>query len=573
MSEPVNPADYAKEGILYEPVIPNIKDWPIYHFSREREKWVSAVADDAVLKIEQYLIEHKKNLHDVIEQSMYMERVRMTDNPWRVDQKDEKAFWGDIKRKLVENEQEQTDGNKTRSQEDDRRLLREITGRYAEEIAGHFKENAYHFAKRAIPFLFSSLLNAAATGGSFRALWDHKKHLQDSVRLCGEIESIRDLATKGTVVLVPTHSSNADSILVGWALHALGLPAFIYGAGLNLFNTKIVAYFMHRLGAYKVDRRKKNAIYLETLKAYSSQAMLANCHTLFFPGGTRSRSGHIEKRVKLGLLGTAVEVQRLNCIAPPPNGGKIFIVPCVIGYHFVLEAKSLVKQYLRSTGREQFYLVGDESNSYLRLLQFFWQFASISSEISLCFGKPMDVFGNFVDKDGQSFTTDGRPVDVSDYFKSKGVITRDPQREDEYTRILGERIAERYKAEYQVFSSHLVSFVAFEMFKKKYRDMDLYALLRIEEEDRQIPVKEFAEVLERVYKRVREMADEGRLRIAEHLFGDTMTVMEHGVKNLGVYHAKRALKFNRSVSVTSDDMSLLYFYHNRLEGYGLEAIV
>ena len=87
--------------------------------------------------------------------------------------------------------------------------------------------------------------------------------------------------------MVPTHFSNLDSILIGWVIHVLGLPPFIYGAGLNLFNIKILAYFMNSLGAYKVDRRKKNPIYLEALKSYSNLAIQEGAHSLFFPGGTR----------------------------------------------------------------------------------------------------------------------------------------------------------------------------------------------------------------------------------------------------------------------------------------------
>ena len=34
--------------------------------------------------------------------------------------------------------------------------------------------------------------------------------------------------------------------------------------------------------------------------------------SLFFPGGTRSRSGGIEKHLKLGLLGTALDAQYMN---------------------------------------------------------------------------------------------------------------------------------------------------------------------------------------------------------------------------------------------------------------------
>jgi glycerol-3-phosphate O-acyltransferase len=35
-------------------------------------------------------------------------------------------------------------------------------------------------------------------------------------------------------------------------------------------------------------------------------------HSLFFPGGTRSRSGMVEKRLKLGLAGTGVEAFARN---------------------------------------------------------------------------------------------------------------------------------------------------------------------------------------------------------------------------------------------------------------------
>ena len=110
--------------------------------------------------------------------------------------------------------------------------------------------------------------------------------------------------------MVPTHFSNLDSVLIAWVIYELGLPPFIYGAGLNLFNIGIFAYFMNSVGAYKVDRRKKNAVYLETLKTYSTLSIQKGCHSLFFPGGTRSRSGKIENVLKMGLLGTAIEAQR-----------------------------------------------------------------------------------------------------------------------------------------------------------------------------------------------------------------------------------------------------------------------
>ena len=74
--------------------------------------------------------------------------------------------------------------------------------------------------------------------------------MQDKIHITGEVEELRELTRKGTIIMVPTHFSNLDSILIGWVISALGLPAFIYGAGLNLFNIRIVAYFINSLSAY-----------------------------------------------------------------------------------------------------------------------------------------------------------------------------------------------------------------------------------------------------------------------------------------------------------------------------------
>jgi len=395
--------------------------------------------------------------------------------------------------------------------------------------------------------------------------------LQERVHLMGEVERLRKLATQGTIILVPTHISNVDSILIGWGLHALGLPAFIYGAGLNLYNNKIIAYFMNRLGAYTVDRRKRNPLYRATLDAYATVATLEGVHGIFFPGGTRSRSGSIESDLKLGLLSTAIEAQRRNFIQPVrAQSDKVFIVPLVMSYHFVLEAKSLIKQYLSRKGEEQYYIDDSESASYLRLLKFIWSTFSQSSNITLAFGKPMDVFGNFVDEDGESHDAQGRWVDKRAYFMSRGEITEDVQRDQEYTRILGERIVERYHVENHVFSSHLVAFVAFQYLKRQHPDLDLYGLLRLPEEERVIPLADYLQMVDRALSRLRALADAGKVHLASHLDNDTRTLVQHGIKNLGIYHAKRPLRWQDESFLRSESMNLLYYYHNRLKGYELE---
>lgn len=559
---------YIQEGILYEPVIPDIHDWPIAQLFRKKPAFLEEVIGESMAQLNRQAGE--KGVMDIIEKAMYLERIRMTEEPWKVDPKDEPRFWAQIKKELVTNEQLEADPSAfmARNQE----MMQRIVSRYAHEIASTFKPGSYHFAKRFLPLFFSTLLNASG-GKTLKSVIYHNVQLQERVNLVGETEAIRNLASKGTIVLVPTHLSNVDSILVGWGLHALGLPAFIYGAGLNLFNTQILGYFMNRLGAYKVDRRKKNPVYRETLNAYSTIAMLEGVHSLFFPGGTRSRSGTIEKHLKLGLLGTAVEAQRRNFLHGARSGReKIFVVPLVMSYHFVLEAASLIKQHLTRVGQEQYYILDGQPASYTKFLRFVWTTFSSSSDIVLAFGKPMDIFGNFVDAEGQSYDHRGQRIDIAQYFMSRGRITEDVQRDHEYTRMLGERIVERFHVENRVFSSHLVAFVAFELLKAKFPSLDLFGLLRIPEDERTLPLSAYREALERVLTQLRHLSDRGKVHLAPHLVNDAGTIIEHGIKNLGIYHPKRPLRYQNEHSLVAESMNLLYYYHNRLEGYELERL-
>jgi hypothetical protein len=58
--------------------------------------------------------------------------------------------------------------------------------------------------------------------------------LEGNIHLQGELRALRALATRGTIILAPTHVSNVDSLVMGLVIHRLGLPPFAYGAGLNL---------------------------------------------------------------------------------------------------------------------------------------------------------------------------------------------------------------------------------------------------------------------------------------------------------------------------------------------------
>lgn len=539
--------------------------------ARERKEFVKKVASLSEERILDLIGKNPEILKEELETTLYREKLRIKQNPWDVDPDDEGPFWGEVKNNLLQIHSE-VSLTKAKKLEAYKAVLSKITSRYSEEIASNFKATHYKFTRRVVTYGFSRLLNAARVKG-FGSLFSNQYTLQDKIQITGQTAQIRELATKGTIIMVPTHFSNLDSVLIGWIISVLGMPPFIYGAGLNLFNISIFAYFMNALGAYKVDRRKKNLMYLETLKTYSKEAIRFGCHSLFFPGGTRSRSGIIESKLKLGLLSTAIEAQRANFQQGISDvSGKIFIVPVTINYHFVLEAPSLIQDYLSQTGQERYYKENDEfSNSY-KISKFLFKFFTKGSDISVSIGRAMDVMGNYVDQDGNSIDKWGREVNTEEYFMSNGKVTVDAQREEEYTQMLGKRIVQEFHKINRVFSSHLVAFVAFELIQTKNAKMDLFDLIRLPQEDLVVGYEEFKAACQVALDKIFELKALGKIDAAPHLYRSMDEIITHGLENVGMYHAKRPLIKNKEGNLATEDMSLLYFYHNRLHGYGLEKL-
>jgi glycerol-3-phosphate O-acyltransferase len=412
------------------------------------------------------------------------------------------------------------------------------------------------------------LLNAARVKG-FKSIFSRQLDLQDQIHVVGEPEQLRKLAKIGTIVLVPTHFSNLDSVLIGWVIQFLGLPPFIYGAGLNLFNIKILAYFMNSLGAYKLDRRKKNPIYLETFTEYSKRALEWGCHSLFFPGGTRSRSGQIENSLKLGLLGTAIEAQRSLISDHGKQAKPIFIVPVVINYQFTLEAPSLINEHLKRTGRERYYRESDAFSNSKKMATFLMKFFTKKSDISVSIGRGLDVLGNYVNDQGQSLDQHGKVIDIKDYFLSNGKVNVDKQRENTYVQILSKKIVEEYYKNNRVYSSHLVAYTAFKMLERKNTKLDLYSILRLSEDDLTLDYEAFKKSFKKLRKVILELNEQDKVDVNDKFKNKVDESIIYGLNNVGMYHAKRPLiKVKNQILILN--ASTLYYYHNRLEGYGLE---
>jgi len=548
-----------EKNTIYPHVLPEIEDWPIYKLSEDRRRFVK--------EIEQHTLEHfmekdAATLRDIIAKTVYLERIRIKEEPWKVDPPKERQFWKKIRRQLVAHS---LDSEEAAATETHRQILQQILHRYAEEIVGTFNKKTFLFARKFLTMFFTRLLNTAAA----KSIWGSKHRLYDRMLVRGDIETVQNLFKKGNIVVVPTHFSNLDSILIGYALDTFaGLPSFSYGAGLNLYNAGFAAYFMNRLGAYRVDRRKKNQIYLETLKTMSNLSIQRGVNSLFFPGGTRSRSGELETKLKMGLLGTVLQAQR-ELYAKGENT-KVFVIPLVLSYHFVLEAPFLIEQHLRRMGKERYFRSKDDFNNVWKVLQFAWKFFSKSNTITVSFGQPLDVLGNEVDAEGNSFDQYGNLIDVREYFQWRGEIKPDAQRENEYTKILAEKIVERYYKDNIVLSSHLVSFAAFQILQRENAKLDLYGVLRLPTDDFLFEKEIMQSVVGQLQATLTNMEQAGKVKLSEQISWPVDDLIADGIKRLGNYHLQKPLKYNKKGEIVSESFKLLYFYHNRLENYGLK---
>lgn len=539
-------------------IITDLEEWPITKFYTKRTEFIKALNEYTFSRLQ----EKNVDLISVLEKTIYMEKQRVKNKPWKVDPPDDEEYWSSLGKDLagaisLENREQIA-----------KEMVIRIINRYAEEIVGGFLPKTFRFARNALTAIFKRLFNRIRFPYLFKA-WGPKSELFNKIQVSGSIDEVRSIFEMGTVILVPNHFSNLDSILLGYAIDAkVGIPAFTWGAGLNLFDYEILARYMNRLGTYRVDRRKKNPIYLETLKAMSSLSQHFGLNNIFFPGGTRSRSGAMEKNLKLGLLQSTLEAQRLNL--QHKTGKKIYIVPVVLGYHFVLEANRLIEGHLRQAGREKYTRIGSGTSKLKKTWVVFKNILRNETDVSIHFCKPIDVVGNNVDINGDSFDQTGKKVDIKDYFTLDDLVNKDNQREKVYTQILATKILDSYYKENIILSSHLLAFVAFRLAYQQFDGISVYEMMNRLNKKFKIDAGLLHKELSQVIAKLILKEEAGEVMLSDTVRSGATETIKEGIYKLGLFHQKKPL-FRKNVnSFSSESFKLLYYYHNRLNGFGIE---
>ncbi|MBL4684782.1 MAG: 1-acyl-sn-glycerol-3-phosphate acyltransferase [Nannocystaceae bacterium] len=529
--------------------VPRPDDPKIFWFNSERDDIVQQVVSRIM---ERYADEEAAEL--ILNDCAYHE-VRRLENRTDDSAKRELDQWRGIIRRVSR-----------MSMEGKHETLRAIALDMAKDVAGNFDPRVYGFASKAVPGLLTAAMNPSKL---LRNVLDSGSRMDELVSVEGPIDKIRHLSKRGTIVLVPTHSSNLDSLAIAWALYREGISPVVYGAGKNLFSNPIISFFMHNLGAYRVDRRVRAGLYKEVLKTYSCVTIERGYHSLFFPGGTRSRSGAIERRLKLGLAGTGVEAFSRNQVRGVDR--PVYFVPATINYALVLEAETLIDDHLKEQGRARYIIEDDEFSRIERWVSFFDKFFGLDSACVVRFAEPVDPFGNPVDEQGRSIAPDGRTIDASDYVKRRGTPVVDHARDAAYTRELGKTIARAYETETVIMPTQLVAHVIFRRLVRATPGLDLFSRLR-HRGDVAIPCDELAVEIGETRDRLLGLADAGKVHAAGVLRRESPDrLLDRALGAWGGYHSKSIAKVVNG-SVIADDPNLLLFYQNRVRNFACDLV-
>lgn len=189
------------------------------------------------------------------------------------------------------------------------------------------------------------------------------------------IKRVREAARTKRLVIVPSHKSHIDYLVISYIFYHNGLIPPHIAAGVNLSFWPLGPIFRHS-GAFFLRRTfSDDYLYATLFRAYMIKLIEEGFPIEFFIEGTRSRTGKLAPP-KYGMLDMIVEAFRGG------NVTDLAIVPVSVGYEKVVESSSYRKEL---EGSEK------KSESLAGLLQTTSVLASRYGRIHVEFGELIDL--------------------------------------------------------------------------------------------------------------------------------------------------------------------------------------
>ncbi|KAH9256689.1 hypothetical protein BASA81_005193 [Batrachochytrium salamandrivorans] len=149
---------------------------------------------------------------------------------------------------------------------------------------------------------------------------------------------------KTALILLPTHRSHADYLLLSFIFFGLDLPVPTIAAGDNL-NVPLLGWLLSRAGAFFIRRALQSPRYRLVMQGYLFLLCKSGVPIEFFIEGGRSRRGCVG-RPKVGLLSMIIQMIRDGDLH------DALLVPLSIDYDQVPEGNGFANEVL-GTGKKQ----------------------------------------------------------------------------------------------------------------------------------------------------------------------------------------------------------------------------
>ena len=173
------------------------------------------------------------------------------------------------------------------------------------------------------------------------------------------------------------------------------------------------------------------------------------------------------------------------------------------------------------------------------------------------------MYGNYVNKHGDSLDSNNKKI------TSKISINKDMK---DSLKDLSSKIYNEFHKGTQVFPSNIIAFTLFETICKKFKKLDFFTILRLSQEDLFIDIKKFKKSYKMMINEILILNSKNKIKIFNDLKNDIDIQIESGLENLGMYHAEKPV-FIKNDKIHVRNMKLLYYYRNRLKGFGFGKII
>jgi glycerol-3-phosphate O-acyltransferase len=205
-----------------------------------------------------------------------------------------------------------------------------------EDLAGEKPTDRYVVTARALAMLreLQATPDMAAIKG-LEAIFDRVFHrIYAGIEYDkAEVERVREAAKEGSLVLLPSHKSHIDYLILSYVFNEsnLQLPLIAAGENLNFFPLGTI---FRRSGAFFIRRSfKGDKLYTAVVDAYIRRLIRDGYPIELFLEGGRSRNGKLLSP-KFGLLNMIIDA----ALAVPQR--TTYFVPVSIGYERIVEAGS-----------------------------------------------------------------------------------------------------------------------------------------------------------------------------------------------------------------------------------------